>query len=220
MPQHFQHRTWGTWPGWSTISANDTLNFTLWFTGLPGTGKTTIAHLVKKTLAARGYKTEIIDTHSLSRWLDLELSINEDIREDSSHTLGYDAIITYICSLLARNGIISITTSVSPYQEARNHAREQLQHFIEVYLHCSNEQRQKRLEQQEHSSIIPAHLYQPPQRPELTINTSTELPERSALHIISYLEQHSYIAPLWEALETEEEITRIKARLWALGYLD
>jgi adenylylsulfate kinase-like enzyme len=220
MPQHFQHHTWDTWPGWSTISANDTLNFTLWFTGLPGTGKNTLAYLLKKTLAARGYKTEIIDTYSLSRWLSLELSINEDIREDSSHTLGYDACITYICSLLARNGIISITTSVSPYQEARNYAREQLQHFIEVYLHCSSEQRQKRLEQQEHTSVIPAHFYQPPQRPELTINTGRELPERSALRIISYLEQHGFIAPLWEELDIGEEMIRIKARLLALGYLE
>lgn len=217
---HPQHDIWSLGSGWSTITADNHSSFTLWFTGLPGTGKTTLALLVKKALVARGYKVEIIDTQKLSHWLSAELQIHEDIREDASHTLGYDAFITYICSLLTHNGIISITTSVSPYQEARLYAREQLGQFIEVYLHCSSEYQKRRIEQQEHTSTMPENVYQPPERAELSIDTSSELPERSALRTISYLEQHGYIAPLWEAEPIEEEVTLIKARLQALGYLE
>ncbi len=221
MSQLGENYTPGMWPGWSTISASNDLSFTVWLTGLPGTGKTTLAQLLKKTLVARGYKVEIIDTQMLSLWLNQELQIHEEIREDHSHTLGYDAFITYICSLLSRNGIICITSSVSPYSEARKFAREQILHFIEVYLHCSTEQRQERLEQLEDTPAITSELYQPPLTPELSLDTSLDFPERSTLRVISYLEQHGYLAPLWEDADTEdEEIAIIKARLQALGYLE
>src|SRR5436309_12107348 len=132
MSQHSHHHTWDLWSGWSTISANNDTSFTIWFTGLPGTGKSTLAHFVRKALLARGYKVEIIDSQTLSYWLKHELHIEDEVQEEHSHTPGYEAFITYICKLLARNGIITISVSVSPYQEARTHAREQIQHFVEV----------------------------------------------------------------------------------------
>ena len=221
MTQHSHHHTWDPWQGWSTISASTDTSFTTWFTGLPGTGKTTLAQIVKKALVARGYKIEIIDSQALSYWLKHELHIEDDIQEDRSHTPGYDAFITYICMLLARNGIITISVSVSPYQEARIHAREQIQHFIEVYVHCPAELRLKRIQQQKLPSSIAEDIYQPPTSAELSIDTSLEVPERSALRIIAYLEQCGYVAPLYEKTDmSDEEIENVKARLQALGYLD
>lgn len=223
MTQHSQHHSWERWPGWSTISASNLSSFTLWFTGFPGTGKTTLGNLVKKALEARGYKVELVDTQVLSKWLNLELQISEHLPEDSSPTIGYDAFITYICTLLARNGIISINTSISPYCEARQFAREQIAQFIEIYLHCSDAQRHARLEQQENSSLLPTkpdHIYEPPEAAQLSIDTGTEPLERSAFRVIAYLEQHGYIAPIWENTEPDEEIAVIKARLRALGYLE
>jgi adenylylsulfate kinase len=224
MAQHSQsqHHFWKT-PGWTIISARQNSSFTLWFTGLSATGKTTLADMVCRALLARGYKTEIIDTQALSRWLKRELHIDEDILEDSSHTLGYDAFITYICTLLARNGVISITPTISPHSEARAHAREHLFQFVEVYLYCSPEQRHKRRQEKENTPLtigISERLYQPPDSPELSIDTTHEQPERSALRILDYLELHGYIAPLWDENETDEAIALIKARLQALGYLD
>ncbi|HET7637633.1 MAG TPA: hypothetical protein VFK47_02740, partial [Ktedonobacteraceae bacterium] len=64
-------------------------------------------------------------------------------------------------------------------------------------------------------------LYQVPLRAELSIDTSLEPPERSALRIIEYLEQRSYMAPLWEETDpADEEIANVQARLRALGYLE
>jgi adenylylsulfate kinase-like enzyme len=222
MKQNEHQHTWDSWPGWSTISAGQNACFTLWFTGLHGTGKTTLAQLVQKALIARGYKVEIIDTQSLSHWLKNELHIDENIRVDSRNlTPSYDAFVTYICTLLARNGIITIASSVSPYHEARIHAREQISHFIEIYLHCPNEARLQRLHASERNTDIGEGIYQPPTTAEISLNTSLESPEHSALHILAYLEQYSYITPLWEKLEQEdEEIATIKARLQSLGYLE
>ncbi len=183
-----------------------------------------MAQLVKKAIITRGYKVEIIDTRTLSYWLKHELHIEEEVKEDQSHSPGYDAFITYICALLARNGIITMAVSVSPHQVARFHAREQIQHFIEVYVHCPTSYRYQRLQQQGSSpgtSGIPEQLYEAPVNAELNIDTSLELPERSALRIISYIEQSGYIAPLWEELDTaDEELSSIMARLHSLGYLE
>ena len=220
MVQQPHNPAYQNWQGWSTISANGNTAFTIWLTGLPGVGKTTQAQLVKKALTARGYKVETIDSYVLSAWLQQELHIEEYPRDDYSHTVGYDAFITYICSILAHNGIITITTSVSPYQEARGFAREQLSSFVEVYLHCDTRERQRRVCQQEHVPMMQDQLYQSPTTPELRLDTSTEAAEHTALRIVEYLEQHGYIAPLWEEHEDEEEIGLIKARLKALGYLE
>lgn len=216
---------WNAWTGWSTILANNDCGpgFTLWLTGLHGTGKSTLAQSVKEALMTRGYKAEIIDGYSFSHWVQRELHIEEELQGDHSDTPGYDAFITYLCALLGRNGIITITSSVSPHRAAREYAREQLPHFIEVYLHCPTEQRCARLRRQKRTASIDEQLYQIPTTPELSLDTSHEAPECSTLRIIAYLEQRGYIAPLWDTIDLaveEEEITIIKARLRTLGYLD
>lgn len=224
MEQNEYRHTWDSWPGWSTISVGQNACFTLWFTGMQGTGKTTLAQLLQKALLARGYKVEIIDAQSLSHWLKHELHIGEDISDDqgyADHTPDYDAFVTYICTLLARNGIITIASSVSSCHEAGIHAREQISHFIEIYLHCPNEIRLQRLRELKRTTGIEESLYRPPPTAEISLDTSLESAERSALHVLAYLEQCSYITPIWEKLEQEdEEITMIKARLQALGYLE
>jgi adenylylsulfate kinase len=218
--QRFIHPTWLSSPHWSIIPANDAISFTLWFTGLPGTGKTTLALLLKRALEMRGFKVESIDAQSLSHWLRQELRIEESVQDDRSSMSRYDAFVTYICSLLAQHGIITITSLVSPLQEARSFAREQLQEFVEIYLHCLPEQRQQRLLLHGYSSRITEEQYQPPGTPELIIDTSAEAPERSALRIMNYLEQRGLVAPQREDDWEKQDITTIKARLRDLGYLE
>src|SRR2546423_6081304 len=222
MAQDSHSHLWDSGSGWSTISAEKTTSFTIWLTGLPGSGKATLAQIVKQALIIRGYKVEIIDSQALSYWLKQELHIEDELEEERSHAPGYDAFVTYICMLLARNGIITIPVSVSPYQEARRHARQQIGHFVEVYVHCPAQLRYQRLQQQEVTADLPADIYQPPDKAEIVINTSLEPPERSALRILSYLEEHGYVAPRWEEHEffSDEEAATVKARLQALGYLD
>lgn len=213
-------QAWQRWPGWSMISAGHYLGFTLWFTGLHGTGKSTIATLLHDALVLRGHKVEIIDSNTLSYWLQRELHIDETIKGDQSHIPGYDAFVTYLCTILARNGVITITTSVSPFEAARSHAREHIAHFIEVYLNCSLSQRRRRLHQKEGEIFVKDSLYQEPTKAELRIDTETELAESSALRILLYLEGEGYIAPLREDLPTTEELMAVRTHLYPVEYLE
>jgi adenylylsulfate kinase len=213
-------QTWNKWPGWSIISASDLSSFTLWFTGLHGTGKSTIADLVKSALTMRGYKVEIIDSNSLSYWLQSELHITETVQGDQSHTPGYDAFVTYLCAILARNGVITIASSVSPYRGARAYAREHISHFIEIYLHCSPWKRPERVRKKELLPSVDDHLYEEPEQVELSLDTSNNSLEWSALRILLYLEQHGYIVPLLEAPPSDKELALIKERLLPSYYLN
>jgi len=67
MSQESENLTPGSWAGWSTISPNNNPSFTIWLTGLPGTGKTTLALFLKKALVTRGYNVEIIDHQTFFR---------------------------------------------------------------------------------------------------------------------------------------------------------
>lgn len=209
------------WQGWSTISANEHACFTVWLTGLPGTGKTTLAGLVQQALTTRGHKVQLLTNRELSHWLQDELHVQESFEGDRSDLPGYDAFLTYLCYLLARNGIITITSSISPYLSARRYARAQINRFVEVYLYCTATTREKRIHQREPVESFPEQLYEVPTNPDLAIDTDQEEPERSALRIIERLEQQSYIAPICGEHDDEDpEIATIKARLEALGYLE
>ncbi len=220
MVQYPQNTSQHTWNGWSTISAQTSSSFTLWFTGLPGTGKTTLAEMIKQTLVRRGYKVEIIDHQSLSNWLRKELRIEEEFLEDDYQTLSYDMFVTYLCKHFARDGIISIATSVSPFADTRAYARDQIKRFFEVHARCESQIRYRRLAQLEKTYHPVDRFYQPPKKAELTINTTRELPEQCTWRIISKLEQSGYIAPLWEQPPISDEFEVIKTRLQALGYLE
>lgn len=230
MANHSQHMTWDAWPGWSTISASNQRGFTLWFTGLSASGKTTLAHLVKKVLLARGFKVEIIDPQAVSFWLKHAFPLDEARQAPPGNAPDLGAILTYICTLLARNEIITITTTVCPYRATRDRARSQIGHFLEIYLHCPEAQRARRLKQPGRATDALEHSYEPPLAPELNIDSGLEPPEICALRIISYLEQHGFVPPLWEEtyaahsgeelLLLDEEANLIKARLQSLGYLE
>lgn len=210
------------WEGWSTISPQPNPSFTLWFTGLPATGKTTLANLLKEALQQRGYIVEIINHQTLSNWLREELHIDEDFNEADYEALSYDLFVTYICTFFAQHGIVSIATSVSPFSDTRAYARGQIKNFYEVHLLCDNLQRLQRLRSREQHILNHSPYYQPPKKTDLRLDTSEEMPEQSALHILTHLERAGFIAPLWDdELEEEGEgMDAVKTRLYALGYLE
>jgi adenylylsulfate kinase len=191
--------------------------FTVWLTGLSGSGKTTIAKVLDRELRRRRLKVELL--------------AGSEFRQNISQGLGFsraDRIanvrrICYVAKLLARNGVAVITTSISPYRQVRNECRGIIRDFIEVYVECPLELCEARDEKGLYARARSGELedftgisdpYEPPEKAELVCHTATETPEESAAKIIAVLEEHGYIT-LQKTAALEEE--SIKSQLRSLG---
>jgi adenylylsulfate kinase len=120
---------------------NTTRSPVVWLTGLPGSGKTTIAKALSPKLKESGFKTEILDGDTVRKELSPELGFTKQDREVHARR------VVYLSKLLSRNGVISIVCLISPYREFRRYARSEINinsnnnnnNFYEVYVNCSVE---------------------------------------------------------------------------------
>src|SRR2546427_1300568 len=110
--------------------------FTLWFTGLSGSGKTTIAHLVGPALDERGCIVEYLDGDTVRTRLSKGLGFSKEDRDTNIERIGW------VASRLTRQGAAVICAAISPYEETRRTARELVEKygpFVEGHLHPSGE---------------------------------------------------------------------------------
>jgi adenylylsulfate kinase len=173
--------------------------FTLWFTGLSGSGKTTITELVVKELQARGSAIEVLDGDVVRQHLSKGLGFSKEDRDTNIRR------VAFVADLLSRNGVPVITAAISPYREIRDEARTQMDgRFIEAYVKASVEECERRdvkgLYAKARSGEIKEFTgvsdpYEPPENPEVVLETEDETPEESAQRIIAYLEERKLIPP-------------------------
>ena len=104
--------------------------FTIWFTGLSGSGKSTIGHAVGRLLRARGFRIEVLDSGRIRQQLNRNLGFTREEIETNLMRLGYE------CKLLNRDKVVAIVTAVSPYRDVRDAIRQDIGAFIEVYCRC------------------------------------------------------------------------------------
>lgn len=170
--------------------------FTLWFTGLSGAGKSTIARLVAAQLESRGRNVEILDGDEVRQHLSKGLGFSKEDRDTNVRR------IAYVASLLTRHGAAVITAAISPYRKAREWARERIVDFIEVYVRCPlevcAERDVKGLYRKAFAGEIPhftgvSDPYEPPIDPELIVETHRETPSESAAKVIHCLERLGYL---------------------------
>ncbi len=199
--------------------------FTLWFTGLSGAGKSTIANAVVERLQALGRRVELLD--------------GDEIRKNLSQGLGFSkadrdaniARIAFVAKLLSRNGVIAITAAISPYRETRDHARAEISNFVEVFVDCPLEVCEQRdvkgLYARARSGEIKQFTgisdpYEVPQNPEITVHTDQENVDQEVEIVLSKLAELGYLpreaATAGGAYSAEEEAL-VEERLKNLGYL-
>ena len=92
--------------------------FVVWFTGLPGSGKTTVAKGVAEELKKRGYRVELLDGDWVRKTISVDAGFTKEERRRHLHR------VAWVSRLLARNGVIVLFSFVSPYQDVRWESRE------------------------------------------------------------------------------------------------
>ncbi len=198
--------------------------FTLWFTGLPCSGKSTISNIVEKELKGRGLRVEVLDGDLVRTNLTKGLGFSREDRDENIRR------VAFVCKLLTRNGVAAIAAVISPYREARAEARAEIGSFVEVYVKCPLEvcierdvkgmyARALRGELQAFTGI--SDPYEEPENPDIIVETDKETPEESALKVIRKLEEMRLISgpEEWESVYSQEEEVAIRSRLRQLGYI-
>jgi adenylylsulfate kinase len=176
--------------------------FTLWFTGLSGAGKTTIAEIVEKELRARHGKIEVLDGDIVRTNLSKGLGFSRDDRDTNILRIGF------VADLLARNGVGVIVSAISPFKEVRDQVRRNIgEDFVEIFvdapLEVCAERDVKGLYKKAFAGEIPQFTgvsdpYEPPAAPELHIKTNEEEPHESSRRVLLKLEELGYLRPVRE----------------------
>ncbi len=177
--------------------------FTLWFTGLSGAGKTTLAGFVEQELRARGVSVEVLDGDEIRTNLSKGLGFSKEDRDTNIRRIGY------VCRLLSRNGVAAISAAISPYREVRDEVRRLIEAdgatFIEVYVKCPIEVLAERDVKGLYKKALAGELkgftgvsdpYEEPLAPEVLIESNRETVESSLTKIIRELEQRVQLPQL------------------------
>jgi len=174
--------------------------FTLWFTGLSGAGKSTLSQALAEKFGEWGYKVELLDGDEVRTHLSRGLTFSKEDRDINVERIGY------VARLLARHGVIAITAAISPYQETRQAVRARHQAdgvpFVEVYaqaaLEALAERDVKGLYKKALAGEIPhftgvSDPYEPPECPEVVVQTDRDSVEQSLEQILAYLQDQKLI---------------------------
>ncbi len=169
---------------------------TLWFTGLPCSGKSAVADRVAEILGKRGLRIERLDGDIVRKSLTKDLGFSKKDRDENIRR------ITFVAKLLTRNGVIVLTSFISPYRKVRAYACEEIGSFIEVYVKCSLDVCIKRDVKGMFEKAIKGEIkeftgisdpYEEPLDPDILLETDKEELEESAAKVIEKLKELGYI---------------------------
>jgi len=171
--------------------------FTVWFTGLSGAGKTTIADAIEPILRERGItKLEKLDGDVVRTHLSKGLGFSKEDRDTNIRRIGW------VAEVLTRNGVCVLASAISPYREIRDEVRANVGNFVEVYVKCSIEELTRRDVKGLYEKALRGEIanftgvsdpYEAPLNPDVTVDSETE--------------------------DLQESVAKVLARLEALGYL-
>jgi len=174
----------------------DQKGVTLWFTGLPCSGKSAIADVVAEKLKAQGLRAERLDGDIVRQDLTRDLGFSKADRDENIRR------VTFVAKLLARNGVAVLVSFISPYRELRDRARQQIENFVEIYVKCPVEvcaqrdvkgmyQKAMRGEIKEFTGVNDP--YEEPLRPELILETDKETLQQSVEKTMAKIKELGYL---------------------------
>ena len=173
-----------------------TKGVTVWFTGLSGSGKTTIATRVETILKERGFPVERLDGDIVRQSLTRDLGFSKEDRDKNIER------VTFVAKLLTRNGVITLCAFISPYKPVRDQSRREIGEFLEVYVKASLPALLERDLKGLYRKAIAGEIqnftgvndpYDVPENPELVCDTDVESIEESVGKVIAALEQRGHL---------------------------
>lgn len=169
---------------------------TLWFTGLSGSGKSTVSRALEANLRHRNIKVEVLDGDILREEVFQGLGFS---KEDRSMNV---RAATYLAHMLTRNDIIVLASFISPYRMMREESRKKIGSFLEVYVHCSLEECIRRDVKGLYRKALNGEIkqftgitdpYETPEYPDLILETDQDTVEQCTEQVVEYLIRHRYI---------------------------
>ncbi len=171
--------------------------FTLWFTGLSGAGKTTLAIEMEKALKERGVPyVHRLDGDIVRQDLTRDLGFSKEDRDENIRR------VTFVAGLLSKNGVATLVSFISPYRQARDNARSRCHNFIEIYMKCNLEilmerdvkgfYKQARQQQIKNFTGID-DPYEEPLNPEIVVDSGKMTVSEARDFILSYLEEEKLL---------------------------
>jgi adenylyl-sulfate kinase len=170
--------------------------FTLWFTGLPCSGKSVVADKVADILKGKGMRVERLDGDIVRQDLTRDLGFSRKDRDENIRR------VTFVAKLLTRNGVAVLTSFISPYREVRARSRQEIGNFIEVYAKCSLEECIKRDVKGMYKKAMKGEIkeftgisdpYEEPENPEILLQTDKETIDESVGIVLKRLEELGYL---------------------------
>jgi sulfate adenylyltransferase/3'-phosphoadenosine 5'-phosphosulfate synthase len=170
---------------------------TLWFTGLSGSGKTTVARRVHETLQARHILSERLDGDVVRQSLCRDLGFSKEDRDKNIER------VTFVSNILTRNGVVVLSCFISPYKRMRDNARAEIGDFLEIYVRTPMDVLVERDVKGMYKKAMAGEIqgftgvndpYEEPTNPELILDTDRETVEESADKVIRLLEERGYLA--------------------------
>ena len=174
--------------------------FVVWFTGLSGAGKTTVANIVEAELEQRGHVVDHLDGDIVRTHLSKGLGFSKEDRDANIARIGW------VASRVARAGAAVIVSAISPYEEARRHARSLVEPhvpFVEVYVATPLEECARRDPKGLYAAAFAGEIddftgvsapYEEPSHPEVRIDTTGVSPSDSARAVLEALERMAVTA--------------------------
>ena len=181
----------------SSHQENGKSGVTIWFTGLPCSGKSTVGQLIELQLRSWGYRVEVLDGDVVRKNLTKGLGFSREDRDENIRRIGF------VCHLLSRNGVIAIGAAISPYRAIRDEIRRLIGSFVEVHVNCPLRVCMERDVKGMYKKALAGEIagftgvsdpYEEPVSPELTLHTDRETPVESAQKVLDFLKEAGYLA--------------------------
>jgi adenylylsulfate kinase len=177
---------------------NHDQGFVLWLTGLSGAGKSTVAAKLGPALAERGHRVELLDGDEVRTNLCQGLGFSRQDRDTNIARIGY------VAGKLAKHGVAVLVAAISPYRQARDLVRAEVDNFVEIHVAAPVSTCAERDVKGLYAKALSGEIkhftgvsdpYEPPLAPEIVLHTEAETVDESVGQVIAWLETAGLTAP-------------------------